>query len=109
MNRKSNIVYNVIILACTVGLAITVVALANNTYYADLFTTLLLFLLGAVLAGILNTVLHEWGHVLAGKRAGMEFLSLRLWESCLRRSSAFFRVGSTACCPSFCPCPCIAS
>ena len=36
MNRKSNIVYNVIILACTVGLAITVVALANNTYYADL-------------------------------------------------------------------------
>lgn len=79
MNRKSNIVYNVIILACTVGLAITVVALANNTYYADLLTTLLLFLLGAVLAGILNTVLHEWGHVLAGKRAGMEFLSLRLW------------------------------
>lgn len=79
MNRKSNIVYNVIILACTVGLAITVVALANNTFYADLFTTLLLFLLGAILAGILNTVLHEWGHVLAGKRAGMEFLSLRLW------------------------------
>ena len=36
MNRKSNIVYNVIILACTVGLAITVVALANNTYYADI-------------------------------------------------------------------------
>lgn len=70
MNRKSNIVYNVIILACTVGLAITVVALANNTYYADLFTTLLLFLLGAVLAGILNTVLHEWGHVLAGQTRG---------------------------------------
>lgn len=79
MNRKSNIIYNVIILVATVALAFAVVAVANNTYTAELFPTLLLFLLGAVVAGLLNTVLHEWGHVLAGKRAGMEFLSLRLW------------------------------
>lgn len=79
MNRKSNLIYNVIILAVTIASAFIVVAVANNTYVSELFPTILLFLLGTIIAGLLNTLLHEWGHVLAGKRAGMEFLSLRLW------------------------------
>lgn len=40
MNRKSNIIYNVIILVATVALAFAVVAVANNTYTAELFPTL---------------------------------------------------------------------
>lgn len=68
MNRRTNIINNVILLAATLAGILAVTLVGNNAYGGEIWLYVLYCLLGAILWAVVNTVAHELGHVRAGKR-----------------------------------------
>ena len=81
MNKKINVIDNVILLAVTVA-AVLVSAIIGNGAYGNetgIIAVAGLYLAGAVVFGFVNALVHEWGHVIAGKKNGFEILSVTVW------------------------------
>ncbi len=80
MSRKINVISYIITMLCMLA-AIYLVVSTCNQIYADvkLITAILYLGLGAVVAGLINTFVHELGHVLAGKRNGFVFSAVTVW------------------------------
>lgn len=79
MSRKINIINNVIMFGVTVGLFFMCPAINHNVFEGDMVILVLLYVFGAILAGFVNTVLHELGHLIAGKKNGFAFVSMTIW------------------------------
>lgn len=81
-SRTKNFIYNVITFAVTIGLVVLAAMLAvKTTDYdnPDRFIVVLFFICGAIASAILHVVVHELGHVIAGKRNGFVLLSVRFF------------------------------
>ena len=79
MTRRTNIINNVIYMALTMGALFGIIMVCNERYTTEIFQVVLRFLVGAILAGLLNTVVHELGHLIAGKRNGFAFSAICIW------------------------------
>ncbi len=79
MNKKINIINNVITFAVTLGAMFLAVYFINDSYNVNLGKVILFFLIGAVVSGLINTFCHEFGHLIAGKKNGYKFSALTVW------------------------------
>ena len=81
-SRTKNLIYNVITFALTIGLVILAAMLSTKTTdydNPDRFLIIVYFLCGAIAAGIIHVVVHELGHLIAGKRNKFALLSIRFF------------------------------
>lgn len=79
MNSRWNLINNLLLLAFTVIAVFVVTLIGNNNFYVDLGPIVAVFILGAILAAVVNTLVHEFGHVIAGKKNGFTFISMRIF------------------------------
>lgn len=80
MKKKTSTINNIIMIVLTVALVL-VVALINNSYHGgtNLINAIFFYFLGAIVWGVVNAFVHEFGHVRAGKRNGFKILSVSVW------------------------------
>jgi len=79
MNRKVNIISNVILFAVTIATIVVSILLIRTYNSADTFLMVVLFIAGAVIAAFLCTVFHELGHVFAAKKNGFQVTHVKIW------------------------------
>ncbi len=80
MKRRTNIINNGITLVVTVGLVLAAALIGSNVLKIDnVFKAIPFYLVGAIVAGLINAVAHELGHLIAGKRNGFAFMSFTVW------------------------------
>lgn len=85
MSRKINFLNNVLAFIFTFGALFAVVYVCNQRYdSAQLIDVLIWIILGALISAVLNTFVHELGHLIAGKINGYAFSSMQVlffkWE-----------------------------
>ena len=85
MSRRTNIINNVLTFILTFGALFAVVYICNNRFATQKFINVALWIiLGAIVAGVLNTFVHELGHLVVGKLNGFAFSSMQVlffkWE-----------------------------
>ena len=78
MKRRNLFSYAITLLATAIGF-FAVIIVCGNYYGVQLFDAIIRFLIGAIIAGFLNTVAHELGHYFAGKKNGFAFSSMVIW------------------------------
>jgi Zn-dependent protease len=78
MKRRYLFSYAITLLATAIGF-FAVIIVCGNYYGVQLFDAIIRFLIGAIIAGFLNTVAHELGHYFAGKKNGFAFSSMVIW------------------------------
>ncbi len=79
MSKKINILNNAIILIVTVGLLAMCPIIKEYTFQGDRIIIILLYVVGAIFAGFINAIVHELGHLIAGKINGFAFVSMTIW------------------------------
>ena len=79
MSRRTNFINNILVMAFTIIGLIGVVLVSNSNYSASMGEILAFFAAGALIAGLVCTLFHELGHLIAGKRNGFAFLSMTVW------------------------------
>lgn len=79
MTRRTNIINNVISMLLMLGGLFAVVYFCDLNYKPQLIITIVWVVVGAIVAGFINAVVHELGHLLAGKRNGFAFSSMAIW------------------------------
>ena len=79
MSRKWNFINNVLSLGLTIGLIFLSATVNKNPYSGDMAGYIALYVVGAIIFGILNTLFHELGHVISGKIRGFKFYSMTVW------------------------------
>ncbi len=79
MKRRTNLISNIIYLLLTMGALFVALFVCNNRYSEDLFSVIIKFLVGAIVAGFINTCVHELGHLIVGKKNGFVFSSISIW------------------------------
>ena len=79
MSRKANIINYILTMVFTLGTLFYAVYVCNDRYGGDMFSAILKFLLGAIVAGLIHAFAHEIGHLLAGKKNGFKFSSMTVW------------------------------
>ena len=85
MNRKINLIDNIVLLVLTLAGILAVTLIGNGEYSEDLGFFVLYCVIGAIVWALINVCVHEWGHVLAAKRNNFRVISVRLLFFCLRR------------------------
>ncbi len=68
-------------LAVTIGLVLLVAIISSNVYgnSRGMILIIVFYLIGAVLAGFLNALVHEWGHVIAARKNAFYIISVTVW------------------------------
>ncbi|MBR2384419.1 MAG: M50 family metallopeptidase, partial [Clostridia bacterium] len=61
------------------GLFILVLLLCNNNFIGTTYATMGLLLAGVAISGFLNTLVHEFGHIIIGKMNGFSLISFTVW------------------------------
>ncbi len=80
MKRRTNFINNAITLAITLGLVLGAAFITSNKYYvSNVFTVIPFYLIGAVVSGFINAVVHEFGHLIAGKKNDFALISFTVW------------------------------
>ncbi|MBE7087291.1 MAG: hypothetical protein E7369_03220 [Clostridiales bacterium] len=80
MSRRTNVINNILTMAITVALIFLSAYLCNKFYYVDkIFSILHWFIIGALLFGLINAFVHEFGHIIAGKKNSFKFISMTVW------------------------------
>ncbi len=80
MRRSVNLINNVVTFAVTIALVVVAVILCNRQFYSpNMMLAIGLYVVGALVAGFVNTVIHELGHVVFGKMNGFALLSCTIW------------------------------
>ncbi len=84
MKKRTNIINNCLTLAITFALLLYTLTLCSNVYGGEMFDAVLRFAVGAIIAGIVCTFVHELGHYFAGKKNGFIFSCMQVlffkWE-----------------------------
>lgn len=80
MKRSTNLINNIILFAITIGLVFVSVVVSNANYNnSDIFLLIVYYICGAIIFGFINTVVHELGHVVAGKKNGFYITAVTIW------------------------------
>ncbi len=79
MSRRTNVINGALYLILTMASMFVAVYVCNLRYSEQLVTVVLWFILGAVVAGIINTFVHELAHLFAGKINGFAFSEITVW------------------------------
>lgn len=79
MKRRTNLINNILSLGITFLALFVCVYFCNNRYGINIVKAMSIFAVGAIIAGIFNTFVHELGHMIAGKKNGFEFSSMSVW------------------------------
>jgi len=79
MSRKANILSYIITMVATLGTLFAAVLISDKRFGGDMLSAVLKFSVGAVIAGLVHTLAHELGHLVAGKRNGFKFSSMTVW------------------------------
>ncbi len=101
MSKKVNIINNIIMLGITMALLFMCPTINDNAFNGDMALLILLYVVGAIVAGFVNTVIHELGHLIAGKIQGFVFVSMTVWffkwtKENGKTSFSFCRLGDEA-------------
>lgn len=95
MNRRTNIINNIILLAATLAGILAVTLVGNDAYGGDIWSYILYCLIGAVVWALVNTLVHEWGHIRAGKKNKFRFISMRVAFLLFRKEKGKIRLDFT--------------
>ena len=79
MSRKANIISYIITMAATLGTLFAAVYVCDVRYGGTMFSAVLKFIVGAIIAGLIHTFAHELGHLVAGKNNDFKFSSMTVW------------------------------
>lgn len=79
MSRRKNLINNILYVLITLGALFTLVYVCSQRYYSNLWMALLKICVGAIVAGLTTTFMHELGHLVSGKRNGFAFSEMRVW------------------------------
>lgn len=79
MSKKVNVLNYIITMAITMGTLFWALMVCNEVYSGQMIDAFLRFLVGAIIAGFLNTTAHELGHFFAGKKNKFVFSSMVIW------------------------------
>ncbi len=84
MKKRTNIINYCITMAITIGLLFYTLSLCSDIYGGEMIDAVLKFAIGAIIAGIVCTFAHEFGHFLVGKMNGFAFSCMQVlffkWE-----------------------------
>ncbi|MBR2448597.1 MAG: M50 family metallopeptidase [Clostridia bacterium] len=79
MSRRTNIINYIISMAVTLIALFAVVYVCDQRYSEELVDVLPKFLVGAIVAGLINTFAHELAHLIVGKKNGFAFSVITVW------------------------------
>lgn len=80
MKKRTTVINNIIAIVLLLGATLLVAVMCNTRYTSVNFGTAVgLLIAGAILGGFCSTMLHELGHMWAGKRNGFKFVSISIW------------------------------
>ena len=66
-------------MVATLGTLLLVVSVCNARYTEELLPAMVKLFVGAILAGFINSLAHEIGHLIAGKRNDFAFSEMNVW------------------------------
>lgn len=80
MDRKKTIRNNIIVIAI-VAILVFFVAFVNDTYHgtSKIYMTILFYFIGAIVWGLINALIHELGHVIAGNKNNFLITCVTVW------------------------------
>ena len=79
MKKYTNLINNILLFVLTIVSVIVVAIVANSVFGGNsIFLMILFFLIGMTIFCVLNVLLHEIGHIIAGNKNEFEFISTRL-------------------------------
>ncbi len=78
MSRKTNIINYSLTMVITVALLLYTLSLCSDVFGGDMFSAILRFAVGAIVAGVVCTFAHELGHFFAGKKNGFAFSCMQV-------------------------------
>ncbi len=79
MSSRKNLINNLLLLIFTVAAVFAVTFIGNRNFNVDLGPIIAVFICGAIIAAIVNALVHEIGHIVAGKKSGFVFISMRIF------------------------------
>lgn len=79
MRKSINVINNVITLVVSVVLVFVSATVVNKTFGTSFGGMVLYFVVGAILSGLINAFIHEFGHLVAGKINNFAFISMTVW------------------------------
>ncbi len=79
MSRRQNVINFIGSLVITLVSLSVIVSVCNSRYNEQLVDVLIKFLVGAIVAGLVNTFAHELLHLIVGKKNGFAFSSMTVW------------------------------
>ena len=79
MKRRTSIINTAITLIVTAGLVFAAALITNDKYGASGFEPVLFYLIGALVFGLINAFVHEYGHILACKKNGFLVIATTVW------------------------------
>lgn len=85
MNRKTNIINYIITIAITFVVFFFTLLKCSEQYGGQIFQSVLRFVVGAIVAGFVCAIAHEFGHYISGKKNGFVFSSMAVWFFRLRK------------------------
>ena len=73
MKTKTTKINNVLLIVVVI-LLVLVVALVNSAYHGStkLLESIMFYFAGAILWGLINAFVHEYGHIVAGRKNGFK-------------------------------------
>lgn len=79
MSKKTNVISYIITIALTLGSLFYVLNLSMEKYGGQMGETILRFAVSAIFAGLVHAFVHEFGHLVAGKKNKFAFSSMVIW------------------------------
>lgn len=79
MSRRINFINEILTMVLTVAALVAVVMVSNGAFSVNIGTVIAFFAVGAIIAGFICTVMHETGHLIAGKLNGFAFVQMTIW------------------------------
>lgn len=79
MNRRTNIINNVLSMGLTLIALMAVILVGSEYFYVDSIEVIGYVVLGAIIAGFIVAISHEVGHLIAGRRNGFKLYCIVIW------------------------------
>lgn len=79
MNKRLNIINNIIYMVVTLLLFFVVLIVCNTKYSVVIADSIGFYAIGLVVSGFILTLSHELGHLICGKIKGFAFVSISVW------------------------------
>ncbi|MBR2498184.1 MAG: hypothetical protein IKB67_00490 [Clostridia bacterium] len=79
MSRRTNVISYIVSMVATLGALFVVVSICNSRYSQELLPALIKLLVGAMVSGLFNSLVHELGHLIAGKANEFVFSEMNVW------------------------------